>query len=129
MEVEALDTIVGSLLEEPTLVDDPEWDTFAVIASIAPEVAEMTAYRYRADEAPKPTPLLNTPFTLFRQLQADTATPDGELWRICIVKIDRDSRRGAVNFVYGEDAELWRVTPDTAGRVAENARPQPVDFL
>jgi hypothetical protein len=129
MQEQVLDTIISSLLEERALVDDPEWDSFALVASITPEVAEMTAYRYTADGPPKPTPVRATPFHLFRQLQAATTTPDGDMWEICIVKIDRDSKRGSVNFVYGDEAQLWRVTPETVQRIAEDARPQPADFL
>ena len=125
---EALNTIVHSLLEEPALVEDPDWDGFALIASITPTVSDMTAYRYVGDQAGKPTPVRSTRFQLFRDLQDATTEADGTPWEICIIKIDRDSKRGAANFVYPGEADLWRVTPESAQRVAENARPRPADF-
>jgi hypothetical protein len=50
-------------------------------------------------------------------------------WEICIIKVDRDTKRGSANFVYSAEAELWRVTPELAERIAENARPRPADFI
>jgi hypothetical protein len=126
---EALNTIVHSLLEEQALVDDPDWDSFAVIVSITPAVSEMTSYRYSGDGPGKPTPVRATGFQLFRDLQAATAGPDGETWEVCIIKVERDTKRGSVNFVYSPEAELWQVTPESAQRVAENARPRPADFV
>lgn len=128
-QAEALNTIVHSLLEERSLVDDPEWDSFAVLVSITPGVAEMTAYRYTGDGPGKPTPVRDTGFQLFRDLQEATSSADGKAWEICIIKIERDSRKGAVNFVYGDEAQLWKVTPENASRIAENLRPQPADFV
>jgi hypothetical protein len=126
---EALNNVVHSLLEERALVEDPEWDSFAVITSITPSVSDMTAFRYANDQPGKPTPVRGTKFDQFRQLQEATLRPDGTAWEIAIIKIDRDSKRFVVNFVYSDEAELWRVTPDTAPRIAENARPRPADFV
>jgi hypothetical protein len=126
---EALNNIVHSLLEERALVDDPEWDGFAVIASITPSVSDMTAFRYTGDGPGKPTPLRATKFDQFRRLQEATLQPDGTAWEVAIIKIDRDSKRFVANFVYSDEAELWRIRPDTAARIAENARPRPADFV
>ena len=49
-------------------------------------------------------------------------------WEIAIIKIDRDTKRGSANFVYSAEADLWRVTPESASRIAEAARPTPADF-
>ncbi len=125
---EALNTIVHSLLEEQALVGDPDWDSFAVIVSITPAVSEMTAYRYAGEGPGKPTPVRATGFQRFRDLQAATTGPDGATWEVCIIKVERDTKRGSVNFVYSPEAELWRVTPESAQRIAENARPRPADF-
>jgi hypothetical protein len=126
---EALSRIVHSLLEEQPLVDDPDWDSLSVVASITPTVSDLTAFRYSGEEPGTPTPLRGTRFELFRDLQESTTAPDGAAWEICIVKIDRDTKRGSANFVYSAEAELWRVTPASAERVAENARPRPADFI
>jgi hypothetical protein len=118
----ALNDIVHSLLEERILVDDPEWDTFAVLVSITPGVADMTAFRYRASGPGKPTPVRGTKFDLFRRLQAETAAPDGTTWQVCIIRIDRNTRQANAEFVYAEDAERWRVTPASRDRIAEALR-------
>jgi hypothetical protein len=120
---EALNEIVHSLLEERELVDDPEWNTFAVLARIGPDVSEMSAFRYAGDERGKPTPLRKTRFDLFRRLRAATAAADGMTWQVCIIRIERDTRAVSVDFVYGEDADQWRMTPASSGRIAEALRP------
>ena len=88
----------------------------------------MTAYRYAGDAPGKPTPLRATKLENFRDLQEATTPPDGDPWEIAIIKIDRDSGRGSVNFVYPAEADLWRVTPESAARIAEAARPTAADF-
>ena len=118
---EALNTIIHSVLEERALVEDPEWDTFAMLVSIAPGVSEMTAFRYVGDGPGKPTPLWATRFNLFRDLQAATAAADGSM-EVCPIRIERDRREASVNFVYGADAERWRITPATFARIAEQLR-------
>ena len=126
---EVLSNIIESLLDEQALVDDPAWDTVAVVAAVSPSVTELSAYRYTGTDRGKPTPVRATDLTLFRDLQEATAGPNGELWKVCIVKIERDSTRGTVNFVYGEDeSAIWKITPTTLERVVEDLRPQPADF-
>jgi hypothetical protein len=127
-QAEILNSIVEALLHEPALVDDPEWDTFAAVASVMPEYIDLSAYRYSGESAGRPTPVDNTDLQLFRDLQHATEGPGGETWEICIVKVERDSARGSVNFVYPDEADLWRVDPANPRRLAENLRPQPADF-
>jgi hypothetical protein len=118
----ALNEIVHSLFEEPALVDDPEWDTFSVLASITPTVADMTAFRYTVRGPGKPTRVRSPRFDLFRRLQAATTAPDGMTWQVCIVRLDRATRQANVDFVYGHDAEQWRITPASRERLAEALR-------
>jgi len=47
---------------------------------------------------------------------------DKDPWRACVVKLDKASGKASVIFVY-EDADSWRVTPQTAAEVAQRARP------
>src|SRR5262245_29166857 len=117
-----LNAIVHSLLEERVLVDDPEWDTVSVLVSITPGVADMTAFRFTASGPGKPTPVRSPRFDLFRRLQGETAAPDGMMWQVCIIRLDRDSRRAGVEFVYGDDAEQWRVTPASRERIGAALR-------
>ncbi len=129
-QAEIVNSIVGSLLEEPALVDDPGWDSFALVASVTPDVAGMSGYRYTGNDAGQPTPVRNTSLSLFRELQAATLGPNDQPWNVCIVKIERDTARGTVNFVYGdEEAAIWRINPANPRQLAENLRPQPADFI
>jgi hypothetical protein len=127
---ELLTTIIESLLEEDALVNDAEWDTVSVLVAVTPSVTDLSAFRYAAaGRRGQPTPVRATNLRLFRELQAATAGPDGALWKVCIIKIERDSALGSVNFVYGDDeAEIWRITPATLEALVENLRPQPADF-
>ena len=115
-QAEIVNSIVDSLLEEQALVDDPEWDSVAVVASVTPEYADMTAYRYTGDAAGRATPLRST------------KGPNDQTWEVCIVKIERDSARGSVNFVYPDEASIWRIDPADPRRLAENLRPRAEDF-
>jgi hypothetical protein len=121
----ALNDVLHGLLEEPALVNDPDWDSVAVVANVTDESTQLNAYRYTSDGPPTPTPL-NDPdrFDRFEALR----DASGEKWQVCIVKIDRDSRKGVANFVYGDDAALWTVTPENFRQVAENLRPVSADF-
>lgn len=47
-------------------------------------------------------------------------------WRACIVKLDRVSAKVTVDFEY-DHPEQWGVTPATAARIAEPARPTVAD--
>jgi hypothetical protein len=120
---EALSAILHSVLEEPNLVNDSEWDAFAMLVVLKPDVSEMTAFRYRRSEPGKPTPLRATRFNLFRNLQAATTAPDGTSWQACIVRIERDSRRYSVDFFHGDDADQWQITPAGYARIAQAIRP------
>jgi hypothetical protein len=125
---EILSTITHEVLEERAVVDDPKWDTLTVLATVTPEMVGMTAYRYTHAGPGLPTPLRGTDLQRFRDLRAATAAPDGTRWEMCIIKIDRDSARVAVNFVYGDQADQFRITPDSVREVTERLRPQPTDF-
>lgn len=127
-QAEIVNSIVGSLLEEQALIEDPEWDSLALVATVTPEYADMTAYRYTGDGAGKATPLRGTEHQLFRELQEATKGPDDQTWQVCIVKIERDSARGSVNFVYPDEAPIWQIDPADPTRLAENLRPRPEDF-
>lgn len=128
-QAEIVNSIVGSLLGEQALVDDPEWDTVAVVATVRQESSGMTAYRYTGESAGRATPLRGTEqHQLFRDLQEATRGPDDRTWEVCIVKIERDSARGAFNFVYPDEAPIWRIDPADPTRLAENLRPRPEDF-
>lgn len=125
---ETLTKIVESVLGEPSLAEDPDWDTVAVLATVSPDAVDVSTWRYSDAGRGVPTQVRQTDLQLFRELQASTAGPDGERWAVCIIKVERDTGQGSVNFVYEDDAELWAVTPATLSTLVENLRPQPADF-
>jgi len=127
-QAEIVNAIVGSLLEERALVEDPEWDSVAVVTSVTPDCVDMTAYRYAGDAAGRATPLNSPEHQLFRDLQEATRGPDEQTWEVCIVKVERDRARGSVNFVYPREAGTWRIDPTDPRRLAETLRPCNADF-
>lgn len=120
-----LKEIVKSLQQEPALVDDPAWDTCSVLASVTPATVDLTAYRYTTNGQPVPTAVRSTELQLFRDLHHLLRARDGTAWRVCIVKIARDSRFGAVKYLWGMEAEQWAVAPADRGSLAERLRPRP----
>ena len=46
-----------------------------------------------------------------RELHQRKRGTDGESWDIAILKIHRDTAQLVMNFVSGEAAEMWRITP------------------
>ena len=127
-QAEIVNSIVGSLLEERSLVDDPQWDSVAVLATVTPDYADLTAYRYAGGGAGQATLVSDTDHQLFRDLQEATKGPDDQAWEVCILKIERDTARGAINFVYPDEAPIWQIDPADPTRLAENLRPRPEDF-
>ena len=118
--------IAGEILTQPDLAE-PEWDTYALVAEVTDYSVGMTAYRYTETGPPVPTrPPDNS--HLFRQLRERTRGYDGAAWDIAIVKIHRDTVNLVMNFVSGEAADLWRITPATISRLPEMLRPRKEDF-
>ena len=120
-----LKEIVTSLQQERALVDDPAWETCSVLASVSAAMVDLTAYRYTDDGRPVPTPVRGTDLQLFRDLRHILRAPDGSEWRVCIIKIARDCRFGAVTYLWGVQAEQWAITPADTGSLAERLRPKP----
>jgi hypothetical protein len=119
--------ITHDLLELPDLVDDPRWDTFSTVVEVTDDSVAASAFRYEAQGPPIPT---SAPRDLgaFRRLR-DAMRSDGpEPWAVCIVRIHRDTARSTANFVYPDEAPLWRITPATYSRIAEALRPVDADF-
>ncbi len=50
------------------------------------------------------------------------------MWDVVIVKIHRDTAELVMNFVSGEAADMWRVTPENMEHLPESLRPRPEDF-
>jgi hypothetical protein len=120
-------SIVHDILELPALVDDPQWDAYSTVVEVSDDEVAASAFRYAADAPPIPSPAPRD-LGAFRRLRDSMRSNAPQPWAVCIVKIDRDSARSMVNFVYPEAAGLWRVEPSTYGRIAEALRPVAADF-
>jgi hypothetical protein len=119
-------TIAGEILTMPVL-SDPEWDTYALVADVSDEATKLTAYRYTQAGPPVPTPYPMA-FDLFRELRDRTQGDDGKMWDIAIVRIHRDTAQLVVNFVAGDAAAMWRISPANIDNLPELLRPRPEDF-
>ncbi len=121
-----LSAIVHDILELPELIADEQWDAYSTVVEVTEHAVAASAFRYTADRPPIPSPAPRDlgAFTRLREsMRSDAPRP----WTVCIVRIDRDTARTTVNFVYPEEAGLWRVDPSTYGRVAEALRPGAAD--
>jgi len=116
------------ILELPALVDDRRWDSYSTVVEVTDDSVAASAFRYTTDGPPIPSP---GPRDLgaFRRLRDSMGSEQSPLWAVCILRIQRDTARSTLNFVYPEHAALWRVSPSTYGRIAEALRPVSADFI
>jgi hypothetical protein len=124
---EILSDIIDGVLDEPAL-EDSNWDSFVVLANITPDSGELSAFRYTASTVRMMQITELSMIDDFGELQEATTAPDGATWQVCIVKVDRDTARAVVEYVYPPDAEAWEITPENFAEVGERLRPQPSDF-
>lgn len=126
-QAELFDAIVGSLLAEPAVADDADWDYLTAIATVGDDTAEVSAYTY-TDGPGKPVKLTNPPFDALQELQAATESPTGNRWHASVIKVDRDRRKVTARFLDADEAGQFDRTPDNYRDVIESLRPQPTDF-
>jgi hypothetical protein len=118
--------IAREILTMPVL-SDPEWDTYALAADVSDEATKLTAYRYPEAGPAVPTPYPMA-FDLFADLRERTQGDDGQKWDVAIVRIHRDTAQLVVNFVAGDAAAMWRISPENIDNLPELLRPRPEDF-
>lgn len=123
---ELSEAIAGEILTMPEL-SDPDWDTFSMLAEVTDEYVAMTAYRYTESGPPVSTSEPEDD-DLFIDLRERTRGTDGEGWDVVIVKIHRDTAQLVMNFVSGDAADMWRITPENDAHLPESLRPRPEDF-
>jgi len=119
--------IAREILTMQELSDDPDWDTYALLADVSDEAVRLTAYRY-AEAGPPRSTRYPKAFGLFRELRARTSGHEGQMWDVAIVKIHRDTARLVINFVSGDAAEMWRISPTNIDNLPELLRPRAEDF-
>jgi hypothetical protein len=57
-----------------------------------------------------------------------TRGTDGSTWNVLLLKLHRESGELAVDFVSGEAADRWRITPENMETLPEALRPRPEHF-
>ena len=118
--------IAADILSIPEM-REPDWDTFALAAEVSDDWIKITAYRYTESGAPISTPEPEDD-DLFWELRDRTRGTDGQAWDVVIVKINRVSSDLVMNFVTGDAADMWRITPENMDHLPESLRPRPEDF-
>src|SRR3546814_3493742 len=99
------------------------WDKYALVAGYGEGVSTLNGFRYVGEEPGQPaTPGAADLEDRIDALRAATRIEGKDPWRACVVKLDKASGKASVVFAY-EDADSWRVTPQTAADVARRARP------
>lgn len=118
--------IAGDILSLPEL-SDPGWDTFSMVAEVSDDFVAITAYRY-TDAGPPVSTAEPENDDLFWDLRDRTRGTGGEAWDVVLVKIHRDTATLVMNFVSGDGADMWRITPENMEHLPESLRPRPEDF-
>jgi hypothetical protein len=118
--------IAGDILSLPEL-SDPEWNTYSMVAEVSDDAVAITAYRYTESGPPVSTAEPEND-DLFWDLRDQTRGTDGEAWDVVLVKVQRDTATLVMNFVSGDAADMWRVTPENMAHLPESLRPRPEDF-
>ena len=122
-----LDQIVGEILTQPEVVEDPAWDSYALTAEVLDDSAMMSAFRYAGDGSPQPTrpPGQTNPLHALRNAARDA---DGHTWDVMVLKIHRDTAQVNVEFLYGDVAAQFVPNSDNYQRLAFELRPTAADF-
>jgi hypothetical protein len=124
---EILSDIIDGVLDEPAL-EDSNWTSLVVVANITPESGELSAFRYTPVSVRMMQITELSMIDDFGELQEATTAPDGVTWQVCVLKVDRDTARAVVDYVYPADADAYDVTPENFAEIGERLRPKPADF-
>ncbi len=123
MDKDALILEIGRLIAGDPKVAAQSWDRFALVAWYGDGVSTLNGFRYVGEEPGQPaTPGAPELEDRIDALRAATRVEGKDAWHACVVKLDKASGKASVDFAY-EDADSWRVTPQTAADVARRARP------
>lgn len=116
----------GAILSLPDLAEH-EWDTFALAAEVTDDSCAMTAYRYTSGGPPVSVEPPESDDD-FWDLRDATHGPNGETWEVAVVKVDRATMGLVTEFYSGQDADRFRLAPETMETIAEALRPTAADF-
>ncbi|MDN5782765.1 MAG: hypothetical protein L0H23_12245 [Luteimonas sp.] len=119
----ALVVKVARLIAGDRKVTAQPWDKYALVAWYGEGMSTLNGFRYVGEEPGQPaTPEASELEDRIDELRAATRVEGKDAWRACVVKLDKATGKASVVFDY-ENADSWRVTPQTAAEVARRARP------
>ncbi|MGY1410669.1 MULTISPECIES: hypothetical protein [unclassified Luteimonas] len=116
---------IGELLLRDIATAGHDLDGYALIADYADGARRLSGFGYRDGHAPvaaTPKTEADTIGARLDELREATQLEGQAPWTVCVVQLQRAGGRLHADFVY-EDAERWRITPETLDEVAERARP------
>lgn len=108
-------------------LDGSEWDTYSLLAEVTDDMVKTVAFSYSDSGPPVPSEGPDNDDLLW-DLRDATQGQAGRRWDVCLVKFHRDTAQLVVEFVTGEAADSWRITPETIDRLGEAMRPTAQDF-
>ena len=124
---EAIQTMVGDVLGLDEVVADPDWEGYALLVNASDTEGRLWAYRYRDGHPPVPTPPLRDTSPVWRLREA-TRGADGQAFEAFVLRIHRGLGQVATTFHHRDDADQWRVSDDSLGRIVEALRPTAAHF-
>ena len=123
---ELTQALAQEILAMPAL-SGPDWDAYALVGEVGDDRVAITGYRYTWSGPPVPTPVPMV-YDLLGELRDTTRAPDGSAWDVVLVKLRRDTGSLAIDYVSGDAADAWRISPATLDGLPEALRPRPEDF-
>ena len=116
---ELLLQLAGSIFHDPALADH-EWDTVSTVFVADGSSVSWYCYSYLG-AAPTAVSLEGDDlYELLLDFQEATVSPNGSAWKTCLFRLDREGEV-EVDFEH-DDADRWRVTPDTLDTIHERIR-------
>ena len=116
---------IGRLLVADPAVADGQWHGYALVVRYADGAIarRLAGFRYDADGTHRAaTPEDGRLGPAFDDLREATRLPGREPWGACVLRLERNTGRLAVDFEY-DDPARWDVTPASLAEVAARARP------
>ncbi len=119
---ELIQEIGARLLRDPTISLDP-WEHLAMVAQVDRGSTQVNGFAYLADgKAQITSPSDSRVPSKFEALREAMREPGKELWRACLVRIERASGRITVEFEH-DHPEAWLIVPSTVKQMGETTRP------
>jgi len=117
---------IGAAIREDKRLKKQTWDHLFMSVGVSDTHAESSGFVFDGFEweaarvGGVDSPLLG----LFTDLRQESATDDRGPWDRCLVRLAKSQKEPDLTFLWGTEADEWRVTPRTLLLVVEKARPR-----